>query len=158
MSKNKEFIQSEIKSDEQIGITKAEIQRIQSLGKVSNYYLYQICILEINIEDSKEIYKSGFGGNYIGILPSNSESLRERIKDKLKLSTENQNSKLLEAEDEIKEIENSSFFTYRLINDNFKSSYEVFKNRIISIYPIIKSEFSKIEKLKEYALKNNEDD
>lgn len=35
MSKNKEFIQSEIKSDEQIGITKAEVHRIQSLGKVN---------------------------------------------------------------------------------------------------------------------------
>ena len=35
--KNKEFIQSEIKSDEQIGITKDEIQRIQALGKVKNY-------------------------------------------------------------------------------------------------------------------------
>ena len=37
MTKNKEFIQSEIKSDEQIGITKDEIQRIQNLGKVMNY-------------------------------------------------------------------------------------------------------------------------
>jgi len=36
MSKNKEFIQSEIKSDEQIGITKDEISRIQALGKVRN--------------------------------------------------------------------------------------------------------------------------
>lgn len=161
MSKNKEFIQSEIKSDEQIGITKDEISRIQALGKVRNiiilkYKKLQICVLEINIEDSKEIYRSGFGGNYIGILPSNTESLRERIKEKLKLNTESQNNKLLEAEDEIREIENSSFFTYRLINDNFKNSYQIFKNRIISIYPIIKTEYSKIEKIKEYALKNDE--
>jgi guanylate kinase len=112
--------------------------------------------LEINIEDSKEIYKSGYGGNYIGILPSNSESLRERIKEKLKLNTENQNIKLLEAEEEIKEIENLSFFTYRLINDNFKNSFQIFKNIIISIYPIIKSEYSKIEKIKELALKNGD--
>lgn len=34
MSKNKEFIQSEIKTDEQIGISKQEVERIQSLGKV----------------------------------------------------------------------------------------------------------------------------
>ena len=40
MSKNKEFIQSEIKSDEQIGITKDEIQRIQALGKVKSYSLF----------------------------------------------------------------------------------------------------------------------
>lgn len=114
--------------------------------------------MEITIEDSKEIYKSGYGGNYIGILPTNTESLRERIKEKLKLNTENQNTKLLEAEEEIKEIENSSFFTYRLINDDFDDSYKVFKNRIISIYPIIKSEFTKNEKIKEYALKENEED
>lgn len=37
MSKNKEFIKSEIKSDEQIGITKEEVSRIQSLGKVIDY-------------------------------------------------------------------------------------------------------------------------
>lgn len=74
----------------------------------------------------------------------------------MKLNTENQNIKLLEAEDEIKEIENSSFFTYRLINDNFKNSYQIFRNRIISIYPIIKSEYTKIEKIRECALKNTE--
>lgn len=34
MSKNKEFIQSEIKTDEQLGITKKEVERIQSLEKV----------------------------------------------------------------------------------------------------------------------------
>lgn len=34
MSKNKEFLQSEIKTDEQIGITKQEVDRIQGLGKV----------------------------------------------------------------------------------------------------------------------------
>lgn len=90
-------------------------------------------------------------------MPTNTESLRERIKEKLKINTEGQNNKLLEAESEIKEIESSSFFTYRLVNDNFKESYEVFKNRIISIYPIIKSDFSKIEKLKEFV-KNNEQD
>jgi hypothetical protein len=34
MTKNKEFIQSEIKTDEQIGISKQEVERIQSLNKV----------------------------------------------------------------------------------------------------------------------------
>jgi len=65
-----------------------------------------VCILEINIEDSKEIYKSGKGGNYIGILPPSTENLRERIKLKLIASTEEVNKVLLDAQDEIKEIEN----------------------------------------------------
>lgn len=34
MTKNKEFLQSEIKTDEQIGISKQEVERIQLLGKV----------------------------------------------------------------------------------------------------------------------------
>ena len=45
MSKNKEFIHSEIKTDQQIGISKQEVERIQSLGKVrilknKNFGLY----------------------------------------------------------------------------------------------------------------------
>lgn len=44
MSKNKEFIQSEIKSDEQIGITKDEVQRIQNLGKVNKLNIFPLNI------------------------------------------------------------------------------------------------------------------
>lgn len=39
MSKNKEFVQSEIKTDEQLGISKQEVERIQSLGKVWKIFL-----------------------------------------------------------------------------------------------------------------------
>jgi guanylate kinase len=116
-----------------------------------------VCILEINIDDSKEIYKSGFGGNYIGILPASSESLRERVKIKSKSSTESVNKILFEAQDEIKEIENSSFFTNRLINDNLEDSYLVFKNRIISIYPFVKNDYDFVEKLAKAAVATNKE-
>ncbi len=111
-----------------------------------------VCILEINIDDSKEIYKSGQGGNYIGILPPSIESLRERVKLRLKASTEAVNKVLIEAEEEIKEIENSSFFTNRLINDDLNSSFEIFKNRIISIYPFVKFECEQIQKMARDAI------
>lgn len=112
-----------------------------------------VCVIEINIEDSKEIYKSGYGGNYIGILPPSTENLRERVKLRLKASTEAVNKVLVEAEEEIKEIENSSFFTNRLINDDLSNSYEIFKNRVISIYPFVKFEFEQIEKMAKDAVK-----
>ena len=111
-----------------------------------------VCIIEINIDDSKEIYKSGNGGNYIGILPPSAESLRERIKLRLKASTEAVNRILVDAEDEIKEIENSSFFTSRLINDDLNNSYDIFKNRIISIYPFVKFEYEQIERMAKDAV------
>jgi len=111
-----------------------------------------VCILEINIDDSKEIYKSGYGGNYIGILPPSTESLRERVKLRLKASTEAVNKVLLESEEEIKEINNSSFFTNRLYNDDLDNSYEIFKNRVISIYPFVKFEYDQIEKMAKEAV------
>lgn len=111
-----------------------------------------VCILEINIDDSKDIYKSGNGGNYIGILPPSIESLRERVKLRLKASTEAVNKVLVEAEGEIKEIENSSFFTNRLINDDLDNSYEIFKNRVISIYPFVKFEYDQVEKMAKEAV------
>jgi len=117
-----------------------------------------VCILEINIDDSKEIYKSGFGGNYIGILPPSGESLRERVKNKSKASTEAVNKILVEAQEEIKEIENSSFFTNRLINDNLEDSYEVFKNRIISIYPFVKYDYDQVERLARDAVNEKQDE
>jgi len=119
---------------------------------MKNIFNILVCILEINIDDSKEIYKSGFGGNYIGIMPPSGESLRERVKLKTKASTEAVNKVLVEAEEEIKEIENSSFFTNRLINDNFEGSYDIFKNRVISIYPFVKFEYDQIEKLAREAI------
>lgn len=111
-----------------------------------------VCILEINIDDSKEIYKSGYGGNYIGILPPSTESLRERVKLRLKASTEAVNKVLFESEEEIKEINNSSFFTNRLYNDDLDNSYEIFKNRVISIYPFVKFEYDQIEKMAKEAV------
>lgn len=111
-----------------------------------------ICILEINIDDSKDIYKSGYSANYIGILPPDSENLRPRIKAKLHISTENVNKMLLDAQEEIKQIENSSFFSNRIINDDFDISYGIFKNRVISIYPFVKLDYHSIEKLAKEAV------
>ena len=111
-----------------------------------------VCIIETNIDDSKEIYKSGYGGNYIGILPPSTESLRERIKLRLKASTEGVNKILVDADEEIKQIENSSFFTNRLINDHIDNSFEIFKNRVISIYPFVKFEYDQVEKMAREAV------
>ena len=105
----------------------------------------------------EEIYKSGHGGNYIGILPPSTESLRERVKLRLKASTEAVNKVLVDAEEEIKEIENWSFFTNRLINDELDNSYEIFKNRVISIYPFVKYEYDQVEKMAREAVQEKYD-
>lgn len=62
------------------------------------------------------------------------------------------NKILFDAEEEIKEIEKCSFFSNRLINDNFEIAYEMFKNRVISIYPFIKSDFKIVENLAKEAV------
>ena len=80
----------------------------------------------------------------------------ERVKKKTSSTTEMVNKILFDAEEEIKEIEKCSFFSNRLINDNFEIAYEMFKNRVISIYPFIKSDFKIVENLAKEAVYNGD--
>lgn len=124
-----ELIEHVFESHEYYGTSLNEIEKVINDGK--------ICIVEIDITGAKSIYKYGINANYIGIVSPSIDTLRGRVKENTKENTENINSILEVCQGEMKEIENSSFFTHRIVNDDFDSSYLKFKNSVLSTYPIL---------------------
>ena len=122
------------------GLTKEEIRRINKAGKIA--------LMEANLEEGKKINSSEFGGNFIGILPPSMEALRQRIKEHTKLNTGSINKVLEEAENEVKEIENLTYFVFRIMNDDIDTGYKDIKNAIISLFPHLKYNDEDIENVK----------
>jgi guanylate kinase len=65
----------------------------------------------------------------------------------VKANTEKINQILDNSQKEIEEIEKVSFFSFRITNDNFETSYEDFKNSVLSTYPFLKSNYEEISNL-----------
>ena len=129
------------KENEYDGISKEEIERINKSGKIA--------ILEIDLNGAKKINNSGLiDANYIGVLPPCMDALRVRIKEHTKLNTASINNVLEFAEKEVKEIENLTFFVFRIMNDELNTGYNDMKNAIISLYPFLKYKPEDIEAIK----------
>ena len=128
------------KENEYEGISKEEIDRINNSGKIA--------ILEIDLKGAKTINNSSVDANFIGVLPPSMDALRVRIKQNTKLNTASINNVLEFAETEIKEIENLTFFGFRIMNDELETGYKDMKNAIISLYPFLKYKPEDIEAIK----------
>lgn len=137
------------KEKEYEGITKGEIQRIINEGKIA--------LLEIDLTGALKINSSSVDANFVGILPPSIDALRKRVKEHTKLNTGSINKVLEKAEEEVKEIEAHSFFTFRIKNDELETGYKDFKNAIISLFPFLKYTPEDIEKVKEVASKGHEE-
>jgi len=128
------------KENEYDGISKDEIERINKSGKIA--------ILEIDLNGAKKINNSSVDANFIGVLPPSMDALRVRIKQNTKLNTASINNVLEFAEKEVKEIENLTFFVFRIMNDELDTGYKDMKNAIISLYPFLKYKPEDIEAIK----------
>jgi guanylate kinase len=128
------------KENEYEGISKEEIERINNSGKIA--------ILEIDLKGAKTINNSSVDANFIGVLPPSMDALRVRIKQNTKLNTASINNVLEFAETEVKEIENLTFFGFRIMNDELETGYKDMKNAIISLYPFLKYKPEDIEAIK----------
>jgi guanylate kinase len=134
-----ELIYHHIKDDDYEGVTKEEVYKTQKSNKIG--------IIEIDITGAKQIYQTGFISNYIAVLPASIEQLRTRVKDNKKLNTDSINKILEISNKEIKEIEELSFFTHRIINDELNTSYNDFENAILSMYPVLKANYEELSEL-----------
>jgi guanylate kinase len=136
----KDIIEYETDNENFYGTSKAEIEKVQKSGR--------ICIIEMDIRGASSIYKSETSANFIGILPSSLEVLRERLKENShvnKLNTDAITKLLQICKAEIDEINHSTFFSHRLINDILETSYEEFRNHVTSIFPELKANYEEIQ-------------
>lgn len=109
--------------------------------------------MELNIDTAKKLYQKDFDGNYIGIFPPALDSLRTRIKESIKVNTETVNKMLESSSLEIKEMDDSSFITYRIINDVLETSYRDFRSCMCILFPELTDE-EKVNKAKEIKIPN----
>ena len=111
------------------GTSKNEIKRLTNMNK--------IVLLELDVNGADSIYKSGIDANYIGILPPAQDILRSRLKIRGQDTAEQINKRLDIGVSEAKQIENSSFYNYRIINDVLDTCYESLRNSVLALYPYL---------------------
>lgn len=114
-----------------------------------------ITIIEIDINGAHRINNSGIEATYIAVTPPSCEVLRERIKKTKNFNTATINKILEVVLKEIQEIDNSSFFTGRIVNDDFETGYDDFKNCVISSFPFLKPNYSEFQKIPEESHMNS---
>lgn len=102
--------------------------------------------MEVDINGAKLLYKKGFKANYIGLVPPSINSLRSRLKERSLInyyrkseSTDQITKRLVIAQDEMNEINEASFFTNKIINDDIETAYRDLRNEILSLYPNLKN-------------------
>ncbi len=98
---------------------------------------------------ANRIYNNGVEGAFIAVFPPSEDTLRERIKKTKKLSTVIVNNLLEVAFKEIKEMDECSFFTSRIVNDDLGTGYEDFKNVVLSSFPKLHGNYDEIMKIAE---------
>ncbi len=125
-----ELIEHNVFLDYYYGTTKSEVKRLTSVDK--------IVIMEIDVNGANSIYSSGIDSNYIGFLPPAQDLVRARLKKRGGDTAEQINKRLELGESETSQIQNSSFYNYRIVNDVFETCYEELRNAVLALYPWLK--------------------
>jgi guanylate kinase len=134
-------------NDEYEGISKKEINRIFDEGKVRLFILLLISILESDILTANRFYNAGIEATYLAVLPPSMDALRERLKFSGKGNTATINKILETSSKDIHEIENTSFFSQKIVNDGLETGCLDFMNSIISSFPMVRENYSVLEDL-----------
>jgi len=124
-----ELVEHNVYLDYYYGTSKGEIKRLTNMNK--------IVLLELDVNGADSIYKSGIDSNFIGILPPAQDILRGRLKKRGQDSAEQINKRLEVGVTEATQIENSSFYNYRIVNDVFDTCYESLRNSVLALYPYL---------------------
>ena len=108
------------------GTPKSEIQRIVKAHK--------ICIIEIEVFGAQKISKSNLETNFMFIYPPSTEELKTRITKRGTETPEAIKTRLTNSLKELEIANNSPLYRYKLINGDLQSSYNKFKEMIMTIY------------------------
>jgi guanylate kinase len=73
--------------------------------------------------------------NYIGIFPPNIETLEKRLLYRNTEAIEVINKRLQEGSREVTEMKKSDIFDFTIVNDDFNTSYKIFRDAVVSLYP-----------------------
>jgi guanylate kinase len=103
-----------------------------------------IAVLELGIAGAKKIYNLGMEATYIAIIPPTRDLMRERIGSTRKMNIAGINAILKVCMEHVNEIEECSFISERIINDDGETAYSDFKNCILSLFPFLKENYEQV--------------
>ena len=111
------------------GLSKKELED----GTKGNKILYVI----IDINGAKNVHNLNIPANYVAILPPNEETLEKRLKGRGTESEEVIKGRLETAKTETREISNSSFFNYKVYNEELEKAVLDMEEKLKNLYPQI---------------------
>ena len=112
------------------GLSKMELEK----GLKGDKILYAI----IDINGAKSVHNLNIPANFIGILPSSEEILEKRLRGRGTESEEVIKGRLDIAKAEVKKINETEFFNYRVINDDLNKAVLDMEEKLKSLYPQLK--------------------
>ena len=101
----------------------------------------KILFMIIEINGAELIYKLNIPANFIAILPPCEDILEKRLKNRGTESEEFIKERVERAKNEIKKINKSNFFKYKIINDNLEKTILDLEKKIKILYPHLKLNF-----------------
>lgn len=130
------------------GTSIAAVETVQSSGK--------ICILDIDVQGVQNVKKSALNPYYIFISPPSQEQLEMRLRGRGTESEEQIQTRLANAEKEMK-FGTSENFDLVLVNDNLKESFQRLSSVIREWYPnlTIKTDETQHESFEEVQLQEH---
>ena len=96
------------------------------------------CVLEVDINGARSIYKSGLFAYFIGIFPPNISVLRERLNKRGTENVEQINKTLKIAYKEVEDLTSLNILNSKIVNDDLEIAYSQLKNIVLSLYPEFK--------------------
>ena len=112
------------------GLSKMELEK----GLHSDKILYAI----IDINGANSVHNLKIPANFIGILPPSEEILEKRLRGRGTESDEVIKGRLDIAKAEVKKINESEFFNYKVINDNLDNAVLDIEEKLKTLYPQLK--------------------
>ena len=112
------------------GLSKMELEK----GLHGDKILYAI----IDINGANSVHKLNIPANFIGILPPSEEILEKRLRGRGTESDEVIKGRLDIAKAEVKKINESEFFNYKVINDNLDNAVLDMEEKLKTLYPQLK--------------------
>ena len=121
------FVETNFYNNNYYGLSKMELEKAEKMNKI----MYVI----IDINGAYSVHNLKIPANYIAFLPPSIETLEKRLTGR---GTEKQDviaGRIKIAKDEVKRIQETTFFNYKIINDDMNKALKELEDKMKILYP-----------------------
>jgi guanylate kinase len=121
------FVETNFYNNNYYGLSKMELEKAEKMNKI----MYVI----IDINGAYSVHNLKIPANYIAFLPPSIETLEKRLTGR---GTEKQDviaGRIKIAKDEVKRIQETKFFNYKIINDDMNKALKELEDKMKILYP-----------------------